>query len=172
MHVELDAIPEEGLDVSADASAEWACAAAAMAMEAPVVELALDLHIQRLDEHLRVTGELDADAHIACHRCGRALKLELGGPVDLYYSPELADNAGQETLEAGDLDIGWFDGKGLELGQVVSEQLALWLPTRAVCEHDLLTRLEPDPGPCVVPEHDSGPDLKKRSPFAGLRLPD
>ncbi len=82
-------------------------------------------------------------------------------------APSPADGV---ELQEDELDVGWFEGPGLDLAAVVSEQLALWLPDVVRCDSPGATRAVP--GECALPVQDPGPDLKRRNPFAGIVLPE
>jgi hypothetical protein len=74
-------------------------------------------------------------------------------------------------LESTELDVGWFDGHSLDLGDVWSEQLALWLPDVVRCASAGATPVAPASA-CALPVQEPGPDLKRRNPFAGIVLPE
>jgi uncharacterized metal-binding protein YceD (DUF177 family) len=172
MRIKLGEINDRGLDVHAGMDDAWARESAAQALEGEIREIFLKARAQTVSDCVRIFGELRAVAHRDCDRCQASLRLELGGSMDLYYSPPRPGEGGDRDLDVGDLDIGWFDGEALDLAQVISEQLAIWCPDCVTCEVAESTRLEPDESPCEVLTHDGGPELKRESPFAGLRLPD
>ena len=172
MRLKMGEISERGLDVVAENPDAWAREAAAMGMEGEVQHIELRARVQRVSDCVRIFGTLEATVHRDCDRCQTSLRVELGGDFDLYYAPPRPGDDGDRDLVPGDLDIGWFDGEALDIAQVISEQLAIWLPDLVVCENAGVTRLEADAGPCEVLTHDGGPELKPNSPFAGLRLPD
>jgi uncharacterized metal-binding protein YceD (DUF177 family) len=172
MRVKLGEISERGLDFHAGLEDDWARTAARVALEGEVQELRLDARIQLVADCVRVQGKLHAEVHRDCDRCQVSLKLEVSGETNLYYSPPRPGDVGDRDLDPGDMDIGWFDGNGLEMAQVIGEQLAIWCPDPVYCESEETTRLEASDAPCEVPEHDGGPELKRHSPFADLRLPE
>ncbi len=174
MLVVVEQIPEEGLDVRATLAQDWAREAAALALDGAADSLDFHLHLVQHLGHVRVTGDGRAAIPRTCARCGRPLRLVLSGAVDLSYSPATAARvdgalAGEAVaLDAEDLDIGWYEGGSLDLAQVLSEQLALWLPDRVRCDSP---GVEPPDGPCELPAQDPGPELR-RNPFAGLVVPE
>lgn len=170
MRIHLDAIPDEGLSLTADQDLEWARTAANDALGAAPDALALTLKVERLADHVRVSGRGSAEVVLPCDRCAEPVRLSIGGKIDLYYRPTTKDDDGDLELGADDLDIGWYDGEGIELGDVVAEQLGLWAPARVRCG-DRSVKQEGAPHPCALPPM-IGPDLKPPSPFAKLRLPE
>jgi uncharacterized metal-binding protein YceD (DUF177 family) len=167
MRIVLDAVPPGGVPVTATAETDWAARAAAHAIDTAVATLAVDLRVRAVDAGARVDGTLKAAFDTACGRCGADLRYALSGEVDLDYSPVPPKGTDPIELDPDDMDVGWFDGHQLDLADVVSEQLGLWLPARIVCGDPAATRQSP--GPCEVPAHDGGPALVRNNPFAALR---
>ena len=172
MRIKLGEISEIGLEVKAELSDAWAREAVQLAVEAEPIELTLEARVQRVSDCVRIHGRLRASAERHCDRCQQALRVDLEGEVDLYYAPPRPGEGGDRDLDPGDLDIGWFDGEGLEISQVISEQLAIWCPDQVHCSSAPCSRLTPSDAPCEVPDHDGGPELERHSPFANLRLPE
>ncbi len=167
MRIVMDALPPQGLDLKVGLQDEWARAAAQIALEAPPTVLDLDLRVMAVDHDARVRGQGRCVVPATCGRCGEALVFEVGGDIDLSYARPGAAGTDPVELEADDLDVGWFDGHHLDLADVLSEQLGLWLPLRIVCGGPGVTR--PLPGPCELPHQDPGPDLSRQNPFAVLK---
>lgn len=172
MRIPVDTIPEEGLVVEADLDTGWASKALSEAVDARPDALELKVKVERLADHVRVSGDAQGSVVRSCDRCGEPVRLHLGGPIDLYYAPENLVDEGNIELSADELDIGWFDGEALDLGLVLTEQFALWAPSRVRCGDRGVDQL-PGPHPCGLPaEASSGGDVRARSPFAKLRLPE
>jgi uncharacterized metal-binding protein YceD (DUF177 family) len=167
----LERVPDQGMDVNLSLDQAWVREAARLGLEVEAEELDGELHIEKVASSLRVTGELRARARSSCDRCNAPIQLSLEGEVELLYSPlSGAPEADEVDLEEDDLDVGWFDGVALEMEQVVSEQLALWLPERKACEEEGVERLVP--GPCALPFPTEAVQSGRQRPFAGLKLPE
>ena len=172
MRILLDSIPDDGLKVRADKSAAWAFGACRVGLGGEPEDLSFDLLVTRIEDHVRVKGKGTTSGQMTCDRCGEPVKLSLSGAVDLYYAPESYLVGAEAELGEDDLDIGWFDGEGLELEQVVTEAVALWAPSRVRCGDSGVTQVGPA-HPCSLPSSAiEGPDLHRASPFAKLRLPE
>lgn len=163
----IDVVPPQGKRVSATLEDEWACRAAALALEAPPTALDIQLRVRTVDEIARVDGTLYAQTQRVCDRCGALVRVALEGETDLTFARLPPPGVDAVELEGDDLDLSWFDGERLDLAQAVSEQLGLWLPLRVVCGENGVERLEE--GDCSLPEQDPGPTLKRENPFAALR---
>ena len=169
MKILVEDIPTDGTAVRAGLETGWAADAASAALDAAPQTLAVDLVVHRDGERLKVVGDLTVDVPRTCDRCLEAVLLRLEGEVELIYlPPEASGDAAhsERRLDEEELDLSWFDGRALDMSDVVSEQLALWAPDRIVCEDPAVTRLAA--GECAPPDYDPGPDVRRASPFAGL----
>lgn len=171
MRIDMDAVPPRGREIHADLESAWAVAATERALDAPPADLVLALTVYRVEGGARVRGTGAATARRSCDRCGGDLAVRLEGEVDLRYVPHGQTGPDGLELESDELDVGWFDGHSLDLADVWSEQLALWLPDVVRCDSAGATPEDPS-RPCRVPVQDPGPDLKRRNPFAGIVLPE
>ena len=86
---------------------------------------------------IRVRGRIRGAVETGCARCLEPVKTELDADFDLFYYPMSLIARNEEVpIDRGDTDIGFYEGRGLELSQVVSEQIVLWLPMRGLCGDD------------------------------------
>lgn len=170
--IRLDTIPEDGLELSAHLGDEWARDAAQHSLDAEPVELDFELQISLVGGYVRVQGTGATLARCTCDRCQEPVTLQLHGDVDLYYSPPPKEGGGDSVLlHQDDLDIGYFDGEAIDLADVLSEQLALWAPSRVRCGDPGVTQVGAQ-HPCVLPGQSADSDeVRPSSPFAKLRLP-
>lgn len=171
MRIDIDAVPPRGRAVAANTQSAWAVAATERAMDATPTLLELDWTVYQIDGGARVRGPAEVEVSRSCDRCGGDLSLRLEGDVDLRYVPDAHTGPDGVELESAELDVGWFDGHSLDLGDVWSEQLALWLPGVVRCDSAGVSPVDPS-RPCRVPVQDPGPALKRRNPFAGIVLPE
>jgi len=111
----------------------WAAQAVEVALEAAPTALAVDLLFQERGGVVFVTGDVQAETARICDRCGQTVALVLSSKVDLKYVPADSHDSGAAELAAGDLDVGWFADGAIDAGDVLSEAIALALPSRVVC---------------------------------------
>lgn len=172
MKLRVEDLPEDGLLVDIDQEDAWAVEAAAVALEGPVTGLQVSVQLDRIAELLRVHGTARATVVRACDRCGGDIRLALSGTVELLFEPlRPATQAEEHITDPTELDLGFFDGKELDLTDVVMEQLALWLPERLRCGDPGVEQVG-GPWACTLPQQDPGPPTDRHKPFANLRLPD
>ena len=86
---------------------------------------------------IRIAGGLAAAVQVACARCLEPIVREVEKKFDLLYRPQGSD-AGREELSvtAAEAEIGYYEGEGLLLEDVLREQMLLALPLRAICRED------------------------------------
>jgi uncharacterized metal-binding protein YceD (DUF177 family) len=171
VRIDIDAVPPRGRAVAVDLGAAWAVTATEGALGSAPTALSLDWTVYAVEGGARVRGRADVSVSQACDRCGGDLSLRLQGDVDLRYVPHAHTGPDGLELETTELDVGWFDGHSLDLGDVWSEQLALWLPDVVRCATAGVTPADPS-RPCALPVQDPGPALERRNPFAGIVLPE
>jgi uncharacterized protein len=86
---------------------------------------------------IRVKGHLTTGMEIACDRCLEPGKFPIDASFDLIYRPESASPEGDEVAIAGkEVEIGFYKEAGLDLVDVVREQVLLMLPMQRVCSED------------------------------------
>ena len=86
---------------------------------------------------IRVRGELTGELELNCARCLQPMRVAIQGPLDLFYRPmrQIARDEEVEITEA-ETEVSFYEGKGLELADVVREQVLMQLPMRKVCRDD------------------------------------
>lgn len=169
MRISADDIPARGRPVKVDLDTPWLASAAKLALETDPESLSMSLMVTKDDDRVVVSGEGSLVLAATCDRCLADLTLTLSGPVSLRYAPADPNDTADRDLDEDDLDEGWFDGRLLDMTDVVSEQLMLWMPDRILCDSPGVGRRTS--GTCGQIDYDPGPEVKRASPFAGLKLP-
>lgn len=132
LRIDVHSLTGEGRSVRADRSDAWANRAAAAALEANPTTVAAELSLRSVGGVVFVTGTVEAGAVRECDRCGEPVELSVSSDVDLAYASAESSHA-QVELTSGDLDLGWFEDGVLALEDVLSEAIALDLPSRVLC---------------------------------------
>jgi len=94
---------------------------------------------QLLDHSLgeiRLVGKLAVTVNGTCDRCLELATFPIATNFDLIYMPAGEQGAGDEEVEAGATEVGFYEGSGLELYDVLREVVLLALPMRLVCRED------------------------------------
>ena len=85
-------------------------------------------------EDIRVLGSFTTTIEVPCARCIEPVPTKVGGDFDLLYRP-LGVDAGQDerSISEAETEIGYYSGEGIQLHDVLREQILLALPLRTVC---------------------------------------
>lgn len=84
---------------------------------------------------VQVHGRIRTEIEVECDRClGRAL-FPIDAPFNLFYRPLDAAEAEDDelALDEGEAEMGFYELPGLELEDIVREQVLLQLPMQRVC---------------------------------------
>jgi uncharacterized protein len=92
---------------------------------------------EMLEGQIRITGELETRIELVCARCLETVIEEVNRAFDLFYRPVTKDlKPKEDRLKDDDTEIGFFDGEGLFLADVLKEQVLLALPLKVICRSD------------------------------------
>ena len=96
-----------------------------------------ELVLESLEE-IRVSGHLTVAMEADCDRCLEPAPLPVDCDFALYYRP-VAEGYGEESeIGEDEAEMGFYEGDGLELDDVLREQILLALPMQRVCREDCL----------------------------------
>lgn len=88
-------------------------------------------------QEIRVRGRLEVAMEAECDRCLETAAFPIGADFDLLYRPERPGSTGEEMeLHEGDTEVGYYRGGGIELKDILREQILLALPMQRVCSED------------------------------------
>jgi uncharacterized protein len=86
---------------------------------------------------IRLVGDFSTRVEMACARCLEPITRDVDNKFDLLYRPQGADAGRSElSVTAVEAEVGYYQGEGLLLEDVLREQVLLALPLRAVCKDD------------------------------------
>ena len=91
-----------------------------------------------VEGQIRVAGSLQTKIELVCARCLDLVLEEVSRDFDLYYRPVNGHGKPEEEvrLKRGDTEIGFFEGRGLFLADVLAEQVLLTIPMKVICRSD------------------------------------
>jgi len=88
-------------------------------------------------EEIRLRGTLTTEMEGDCERCLEPAVAPVRWSFDLFYRPaEDVSSAGEISLKEGEVEIGFYDGDGLDLKEVLREQVLLAMPMQHLCRED------------------------------------
>ena len=84
-----------------------------------------------------VNGHVDARAQVECDRCLKPVEVPVNADFELEYisGSEYETSAAAELTEA-EMSVSVFDGKAIDVDEIVKEQILLTVPTRMLCRED------------------------------------
>lgn len=85
---------------------------------------------------IRLRGDLDVRMEAECDRCLETASFPVETSFDLFYRPAAKPGNGHHVeaeLDEDDSEVGFYEGSGLELRDVVRENVLLALPMQKVC---------------------------------------
>jgi uncharacterized protein len=91
---------------------------------------------QKLQD-IRLVGDLSVSLELNCARCLEPVVRDITKSFDLLYRP-LGSDAGREevTVTQAEAEIGYYQGDGLLLEDVLREQVLLSVPLKVVCSEE------------------------------------
>ncbi len=103
-------------------------------------------HAEVVEEHhgknqvikdIRLRGHLSAGLELQCARCLEPVQQDVKRDFELLYRP-LGTDAGRDELSVTDAEaeIGYYQGDGILLEDVLREQILLALPLKITCRED------------------------------------
>ena len=86
---------------------------------------------------IRLVGDLSTRLEVECARCLDPVQHNIASEFDLLYRPLGADRRADEvSISEAETEIGYYDGDGLLLEDVLREQVLLALPLKSVCSEE------------------------------------
>jgi uncharacterized protein len=85
-------------------------------------------------EDIRLVGKWSTRVEVYCARCLDPVEQDVGESFDLLYRPQGVDAAGDEAaISRAQTEIGYYQGEGIALEDVLKEQILLALPVKQIC---------------------------------------
>ena len=86
---------------------------------------------------VRIKGHLSVAMESSCDRCLGPARFPLNSGFDLFYRPGKSLDSEQEfAIDEGEAEMGFYEGGGIELEEILREQILLLLPMQRVCSAD------------------------------------
>lgn len=83
---------------------------------------------------IRLRGNLHVTVAAPCDRCLEPVSLPIQSPFDLVYMPASeAAKGGEEEIDDAAVEVGFYEGNGVQLNDVLREVILLALPMQLVC---------------------------------------
>lgn len=129
MKVLITDIPDEGLDLEIKDKPEIEN----VNITSPAVAA---LHLEKSGGEVIVSGELNAQVHYQCCRCLKDFEREETISINVVYHPVTDMTNDRHELHDDEMDMGFYSGVELDLGDLVGEQLFLNISMKPLCSED------------------------------------
>jgi uncharacterized protein len=99
--------------------------------------LKVDAIAELVGSEICIRGRLATRLEACCDRCLGSVVIPIKQEFNLFYRP-VSTIAREEEVELpeDELGVGFFSGDGIELADVVTEQVILSVPMKVVCQTD------------------------------------
>jgi uncharacterized protein len=85
---------------------------------------------------VRIRGRLSVGLELQCDRCLEPVQYPIDGPFDLFYRPVPEEVPHELAIDAGESEIAFYEGNGMQLADVMREHILLSLPMHQVCREE------------------------------------
>ena len=100
-------------------------------------DLVEEIEGQRRIPDIRLRGKLATAVELPCARCVEPVQYDVKSDFDLLYRPINADSHPDEAaISEAETEIGFYQGDGIQLEDVLKEQVLLALPAKMLCRED------------------------------------
>jgi uncharacterized protein len=103
-------------------------------------------HADLVEEHhgkhkklqdIRLSGSLATRLEVSCARCLEPVQHDVTRSFELLYRPQGSDARAEElSVTDAEAEIGYYKGDGIELDDVLREQVLLAVPLKSLCRED------------------------------------
>ena len=84
-----------------------------------------------------VNGHVEARAQVECDRCLQPVQTPVNSDFALeYITGSEYESSGVAELTETEMSVSVFDGKAIDVDEIVKEQILLAVPTRMLCRED------------------------------------
>ncbi len=134
----------------------------------------VELSAESISE-IRVAGHVTVEMIADCDRCLEPARFPVDWDFELFYRP-VAGRSGEETvIDESEAEMGFYEGDGIELNDVLREYVLLALPMQRVCSeiarHLSGVRAESESEDVRVPDRIGGRPLGSAEEFKKVTRP-
>jgi uncharacterized protein len=93
--------------------------------------------LHKKGDEVQLLGDLSATVEATCARCLKPVAFPISAGLTERFVPAVVWGAEtQHELQEQDLDLAVFDGEGIELDDLVREEILLAMPAQVLCRLD------------------------------------
>jgi len=141
MYIRVTEIPRDGMDVTGVRGNSWIGNLLDGMDPSPLGSiriLSATLFLSLEGRDLEANGTVMAEGECLCDRCTEPVKVRMEKEFRTLFVPRDRAQSGSadQELMPEDLDLGFYDGAGIEVDDIFREQIALALPTKVLCREE------------------------------------
>lgn len=127
--VRIDTIGAGARDISIEAGESERAALAERFGLVAIDRLTAELSVDRKGEEIEARGRLSAAVVQSCVASGAPVPEEIDEPFMIRFRPPPAEPSGEEEIELAEeeMDVVFYDGASIDIGEAVAETLSLSL---------------------------------------------
>ncbi|MBN2374113.1 DUF177 domain-containing protein [bacterium] len=132
MKIFVNDIPEKGTETELNIPVEdFDLSDEGLLLKEPV---ALKVNLERIGSKVLIRGTIRTSVQLECSRCLEEFSHQIDEPFTSTFFP-FQERPKDPDLELGseDLDISYYDGKTIDLAELVREQILLSIPINPLC---------------------------------------
>jgi len=89
------------------------------------------------DGEVRIRGRFEVQMEAECDRCLGRARFPLNSSFDLFYRPMSYIAREEEAeIDEGEAELGFYEGGGIKLEDILHEQVLLVMPMQRICRED------------------------------------
>ena len=85
---------------------------------------------------IRVSGHVAVCMEADCDRCLEPAPVAIDADFSLFYRPVSEGYSDEKEIDSGEAEMGFYEGDGVQLNDVLREFVLLSLPMQRVCKED------------------------------------
>jgi uncharacterized protein len=103
-----------------------------------VIPLRVNAVAELVAKEINIRGRLETKLEAVCDRCLGPAEIRVDRNFDLFYRPmsAIARDAEEVEIPRDDLEVGFYSGEGVELADILTEQVILSVPMKVICTPD------------------------------------
>ena len=102
-----------------------------------IAPAAINGKVRLSGDEVFVNGHLDTRARVECDRCLKPVELPVNADFTLeYISGSEYESSEVAELTEAEMSVSVFDGNGIDVDEIVKEQILLAVPTRMLCREE------------------------------------
>lgn len=139
MKININNIPDEGLDVQTTKDRNWLQSIFGDVGENDFTldEIHITCNIRKLQQSVFLNGAIETVIHTTCSRCLETAMLPVSASFRYTLMPAKAEESREEIeLSEEDLEYGYYEGEIVDCDPLIYEQIVLQIPIKVLCTED------------------------------------